>query len=78
MTAFLLGLTGALTALGLLAGGFVLGWRARGGSQTRAAQELDREQQRRLEEEQRAFHQLMSYSAETAYGMTGHEEGESL
>lgn len=78
MTAFILGMAGALVSLGLLAGGFALGWRERDRSRTRAAAELDQAQQRRLEEEQRAFRQLMTYSAETAYGMTGTEEGADL
>jgi len=67
------GALGAAVALLLPALGFFAGWKAHGAwrrnSARAAAEEASEEERRQLIEEQKAFGDLMNYSAETAYGM---------
>jgi len=75
MTEMLLGAAGALVALMLLGIGFAVGWKASrwatgGNGRT---EESSEEERRRLMAEQKAFHQIMNYNAETAYGMNGRQ-----
>ena len=79
MNTFLFGLLGALLALGLLAGGGVIGWKARGfytSLTAPKAQKPEEEERRRLIEQQQAFRQLQNYSAERAYGMVNDDSME--
>ena len=80
MTEFLMGALGAIAVLTMLAGGFLLGWKAAGGkSRHRSAvseQEAGLEERRRMLEEQKAFREMLNYNAETAYGMHGKPLGE--
>ncbi len=83
MTTFIFGALGALLTLAIAGVFFYLGWRL--GRRTYEpparveAPELTERQQaerRRLEEDIDHFHNLMSYSAEMAYGLN--EPGERL
>lgn len=77
MTEILLGAVGALLAVGLLAAGAAIGWKTREWLRGKPARATEREQAERerkaLQEEQRAFRQMLNYNAETAYGMVGEE-----
>jgi len=73
VTAFLFGILGVLLALGLLVGGFFLGWKAKSALLEKAkietAQQTTAEQTRKLEAEQKAFSTILSYNVDTAYGL---------
>jgi len=73
MIYFFYGLGGALCLLLLLAGGFLLGWFARGSQGARLrreqAEELTEKQKRELRAEQDAFRQLLGYNIDVAYGV---------
>lgn len=71
MTYFLLGAAGTLAVLGLLSLGAFCGWKARERFTAKAAQEVREEERRRVEEEQRAFGEMLNYNVNKAYGMTG-------
>lgn len=77
MMTFFMGFAGALSAVGLLGLGTVLGWKAhaaltlRTRPRPKAAEERER---RRLLEQQQAFQTLQNYSQERAYGMLTEEE----
>ena len=71
MTYFLLGAAGTLAVLGLVSLGAFCGWKAREQFQQKSVQEVREEERRRIEEEQRAFGEMLGYNIETAYGMTG-------
>ena len=77
MMTFFMGFAGALSAVGLLGLGIVLGWKAhaalplRTSPRPKAAEERER---RRLLEQQQAFQSLQNYSQERAYGMLTEEE----
>lgn len=80
MTEFLMGALGAIAVLTLLAGGFLLGWRAAGGRSRHRGADMEKEagmdERRRMLEEQKAFREMLNYNAETAYGMHGRPLGE--
>ena len=80
MTEFLMGALGAIAVLTLLAGGFLLGWRAAGGKSRNRGADMEKEagmdERRRMLEEQKAFREMLNYNAETAYGMHGRPLGE--
>lgn len=73
MEYILFGAAGAVIALGLVALGFFIGWKA--GPAWRAhtarvrAQEASEEERRQLIEEQQAFRNLLGYNTDTAYGL---------
>ena len=69
---FLFGFLGALTGMGLLAGGGVIGWHVCKAVLKHATPELEKPGEAELKREaerQQAFHLLQGYSAERAYGM---------
>lgn len=70
---FIFGALGVLLVLGLLALGFFLGWRARilwlRHTHRAVKQEISEKERQEFEAQQKAFGDLMSYNAETAYGM---------
>ena len=70
---FVLGFLGALLAVGLFAGGAILGWRGnekfRDQTQRVTAEQLTEAEKRRLREEQEAWTALHNYSVEDAYGI---------
>lgn len=70
---FVLGFLGALLAVGLFAGGVILGWRGnekfRDQTQRVTAEQLTEEQKRRVAEEQEAWMALHNYSVEDAYNV---------
>ena len=74
MTYFLLGAAGTLAVLGLVSLGAFCGWKARERFQQKAVQEVREEERRRVEEDQRAFNDMLNYNIDTAYGMTGSVE----
>ena len=80
MTEVLFGALGALAVLGLLGGGFCLGWKAKGWAALRGVKAEEKqselEERRRLMAEQKAFRQMLNYNTETAYGMTGRQTEE--
>lgn len=67
------GAAGALTVFMLVTAGFLTGWksaemfRKRGADST--AEEATEEQLRQLAAQQQAFESMLSYNAETAYGV---------
>jgi hypothetical protein len=69
----ILGAVGVLAVLALLALGAALGWRARSFWMRHIAQaqqqELTEQEKRAFQAQQRAFDELMGYSADIAYGM---------
>jgi hypothetical protein len=74
----LMGMTGALLALGCFFLGLGLGSGSRdekpeGYRESRSAEEIAKER-RRMMEEQEAFRQQMEYNADVAYGIGGNEE----
>ena len=73
MEYILFGAVGAVTALGLVALGFFIGWKAervwRAHMGRVSAEEASEEERRQLIEEQQAFRSLLGYNADTAYGM---------
>lgn len=71
MINMLYGVLGMLLVMALLTGGFLLGWACRGKKSTAASAQPSREEQQKLEAEQRAFAELLSYDAQTAYGAVG-------
>ena len=72
MITIIFGMLGAALVLCAFAAGFVLGARRRRHSEPEPPPETERE---RLLCEQRAFHTLLRYSPEIAYGETMTEEG---
>lgn len=72
MLYFLYGALGVVLTLGLLAGGFVLGWKGRIKFTERAkvvAESQYTEQQvKQMEEDKVAFETMLRYNATTAYG----------
>ena len=74
MSYFILGAAGTLAVLGLVSLGAFLGWKAQELFRQKALQEVDEEERRRIMEEQRAFSTMMSYNADTAYGLDGGAE----
>lgn len=72
MLNFIYGALGVVFALGLIAGGFVLGWKGHKKFTERAkvvAESQYTEQQvRQMEEDKVAFEELLRYNAATAYG----------
>ena len=68
------GALGVIAVLGLLGLGFFMGWNARVkwvDHTTRAVSvEINEQQKRDLEAQQRAFETMMSYNQEVAYGET--------
>ena len=75
MTYLICGAVGALAVLGLLACGFLIGWKANTAfirySRQRAAEEATEEQKRLFLAQQQAFEDMLGYSADTAYNMGG-------
>lgn len=69
------GAVGTLAVLGLLAGGFFIGWKANTAfvknSRQRAAEEATEEQKRAVLAQQQAFENMLSYNVDTAYGLGG-------
>ena len=80
MTEVLFGALGALAALGLLGGGFCLGWKVRRWAALRSVEKEEKqselEERRRMIAEQKAFRQMLNYNTETAYGMNGRQSEE--
>ncbi len=62
---FLLGLLGAVCAMGCFAAGAVFGRRSR---PTASPQTPDPEETRRVREQQQAFQRLQNYTVDDAYG----------
>lgn len=76
MIEILLGFVGALVLIGLLAAGGLLGWFAHKTFMehtTPAAEPLTEKERKKMVEEQQAFRQMQSYSAEQAYGMNNED-----
>ena len=73
MYPFVFGFLGAMTGLGLLGLGVVLGWLAR--ERLRPHKTALNRKTEDLSQEQEAFRQLQNYSAQQAYGLLDHEEG---
>lgn len=74
---FCIGFLGALSAVGLLGVGCVLGWKAHAALHARPrprSRALEERERRRLQEQQQAFQTLQNYSQERAYGMLTEEE----
>ena len=75
MIELIYGAVGTLAVLGLLAGGFFIGWKANQSftkySRARAAEEATEEQRRQFVAQQQAFENMLSYNVDTAYGMGG-------
>lgn len=71
MKNFFHGAAGTLAVLGLVSLGAFCGWKAKERFQKKTVQEVREEERRRVEEEQRAFGEMLGYNIETAYGMTG-------
>lgn len=69
------GAVGTLAVLGLLACGFLIGWKANTAfvrhSRRRAEEEITEEQKREFAAQQQAFESMLSYNIDTAYGMGG-------
>lgn len=67
------GALGVLLVLGLIALGFFIGWRSRvlwvQHTHRAVTEELTEQERRELHAQQKAFDGLMSYNAETAYGL---------
>ena len=74
------GAVGTLAVLGLLACGVFLGWKGNSAFQKytrrRAEEEATEEQKRRERAQQAFFDDLLSYSPETAYNVSGGAEVE--
>ena len=70
MKNFFRGAAGTLAVLGLVSLGALCGWKAKERFQKKAVQEVREEERRRVEEEQRAFGEMLNYNIDTAYGMT--------
>ena len=68
----MIGMLGAALVLASFAAGFALGARRQHRAEPEPPPETERE---RLASEQRAFHTLLRYSPEIAYGETMTEEG---
>lgn len=69
---FLMGMAGAMVAIGLFVFGFYAGWRLRGKAERTQPAEVPQEaeqERKRLLEQQRAFQQLIHYNSGVAYGM---------
>ena len=73
MAYILLGVLGAVLALGLVAGGFAAGWKmnnfCREKTVAAAAEALTEQEKQRLKEDQEAFQELLNYNADKAYGL---------
>lgn len=67
------GVVGTLMTLAIVAGVFILGWKAndiyRAKMVKAEARVLSEKEKKRQEEDAEAFRQLLDYSAEVAYGM---------
>ncbi len=74
MKNFFRGAAGTLAVLGLVSLGAFCGWKAKERFQQKAVQEVREEERRRVEEDQRAFNDMLNYNIDTAYGMTGSVE----
>ena len=72
-TGFLFGFAGMAAALGIFGGGAVFGWQLHkaAGKGPVTARTLSPEEEKRLREEQEAFHRLQNYTVEDAYGING-------
>ncbi|MBQ9347471.1 MAG: hypothetical protein IJT94_09065 [Oscillibacter sp.] len=78
MASFALGAGGFVSALLLFAAGFAAGWQMRGkvnGEREQAEavrmEPPDKNERRKIREEQEALRELQSYSAADAYGLRG-------
>lgn len=68
MEALILGAVGAIVTIGIFALGVFAGWTVRKYRGSETAEEISEKEKLTLMEEQEAFHRMMSYNQETAYG----------
>ena len=71
---FLLGALGALAVMGVLVLGAIIGWKAHARFAAPKVAPPTTDERRKLEEENKAFQQLMQYNADVAYGLHSVEE----
>lgn len=73
MSEILLGAVGMLLALAIISGAFILGWKCndvyRAKAQKVVARELSEKQLQKEKEDNEAFHQLLGFNADIAYGI---------
>lgn len=82
MIAFIYGVVGALLVLGLLTGGFFLGWRAKGIAIEKAKKEVEQQYSEKelktMRDNMQAFDQMLAYSVDQAYGINTEPNVEDL
>ena len=78
MLSFIFGVVGALLVLGLMVGGFFIGWKshAKYTEKTKVAVESQytEEQVKKMKEDKVAFETMLQYDAATAYNLHGDVE----